>query len=72
MISSGRARAAALVLALADDIEERCPPRGPVVVRCALRPGEFRVAASSLLGWRVRALDTRFEKAFGRLRWSAS
>lgn len=57
---------AALVLALADDIEERCPPRGPVVVRCALRRREFRVAVGALLGWRVRALDTRFEKAFGR------
>jgi exopolyphosphatase/guanosine-5'-triphosphate,3'-diphosphate pyrophosphatase len=57
---------AALVLAVADDIEERCPPQGPARVRCSLHPGELRVTVDGLLGWRARGLDARFGKAFGR------
>jgi exopolyphosphatase/guanosine-5'-triphosphate,3'-diphosphate pyrophosphatase len=57
---------AALVLAVADDIEERCPRGRPVRLRCQLRQGELRVAVTGLLAWRPRAIDARFEKAFGR------
>jgi exopolyphosphatase/guanosine-5'-triphosphate,3'-diphosphate pyrophosphatase len=57
---------AALVLAVADDIEERCPRGRPVRVRCGLHKGELRVHADALLAWRPRAIDARFERAFGR------
>jgi len=57
---------AAVVLAVADDIEERCPRGKPVRLRCTLGRGELRVAVSALLAWRRRPIDARFEKAFGR------
>jgi exopolyphosphatase/guanosine-5'-triphosphate,3'-diphosphate pyrophosphatase len=57
---------AALVLAVADDIEERCPRGRPLRVRCSLRRTELRVVVDALLAWRRRPIDARFEKAFGR------
>jgi exopolyphosphatase/guanosine-5'-triphosphate,3'-diphosphate pyrophosphatase len=57
---------AAVVLALADDLEERCPPGIPLTLRCTVTKNEARIAMPSLLGWRPRALDGRFLRAFGK------
>jgi len=57
---------AAVILALADDLEERCPPEAPVDLSCRLVEGGVVVEMPSLAGWRRRALDKRFARAFGR------
>jgi exopolyphosphatase/guanosine-5'-triphosphate,3'-diphosphate pyrophosphatase len=57
---------AAVVLALADDIEERCPRGGRVDVRCRVRRRLVEIEVPRLLGWRPRALAERFRHAFGR------
>jgi exopolyphosphatase/guanosine-5'-triphosphate,3'-diphosphate pyrophosphatase len=59
-------RRAAVVLALADDIEERCPPGVPLAIRCEVTRSRATVRVPALLGWRPRAMDARFESAFGR------
>jgi exopolyphosphatase/guanosine-5'-triphosphate,3'-diphosphate pyrophosphatase len=59
-------RRAAVVLALADDIEERCPPGIPLKVTCEVTRTRARVRVPALLGWRPRPKDLRFEQAFGR------
>lgn len=60
---------AATLLALADEITERCPPESATSVRCSVRGGTARVAVSALASWGPRGLDERFEAAFGlRLR----
>jgi exopolyphosphatase/guanosine-5'-triphosphate,3'-diphosphate pyrophosphatase len=56
----------AVILALADEITERCPPRSAPVVRCRSRRGEAVVEVPALASWRVRGLGERFERAFGR------
>jgi exopolyphosphatase/guanosine-5'-triphosphate,3'-diphosphate pyrophosphatase len=57
---------AGVILALADDIEERCLAGGAIQLRCDLTRRAAKVAVPQLLGWRPRALDSRFEKAFSR------
>jgi exopolyphosphatase / guanosine-5'-triphosphate,3'-diphosphate pyrophosphatase len=57
---------AAVLLVLADDIEERCPRRRPIEVRCEIRKREATVRVRGLLGWRPRQLGTRFERTFGQ------
>jgi len=57
---------AAVILALADDVEERCPPHGPIEIHCRLSEDALRVQVPRLLAWRERGLDRRFERAFGR------
>jgi len=57
---------AGLLLALADDIEERCPDDGPIRVICHRRGREVLVQVPALLGFRPRGLADRFERAFGR------
>ncbi len=59
-------RRAGVVLALADDLEERCPPSAAALLSCEVTRGAARVRVPTLLGWRPRALDLRFEEAFGR------
>jgi len=60
---------AAVLLALADEITERCPPGSPSTLRCGERGGETEVAVPALGSWGVRGLAERFEAAFGtRLR----
>jgi exopolyphosphatase/guanosine-5'-triphosphate,3'-diphosphate pyrophosphatase len=56
---------AAVLLVLADDIEERCPRGRPIEVRCEVRKREASVRVRGLLGWRPRQLGDRFERAFG-------
>jgi exopolyphosphatase / guanosine-5'-triphosphate,3'-diphosphate pyrophosphatase len=57
---------AGVVLALADDLEERCLPGGAVALSCEATRSVARIRVPALLGWRPRALDHRFEEAFGR------
>jgi hypothetical protein len=57
---------AAMVLALSDDIEERCPPDGPLALRCAVGKRGVTVTVPALLAWRPRGLAERFERVFAR------
>jgi exopolyphosphatase/guanosine-5'-triphosphate,3'-diphosphate pyrophosphatase len=57
---------AGLVLALADDIEERCPRGASIEVRCDVTRHQVRLEVPTLAGWRPRGLGQRFEQAFGR------
>lgn len=57
---------AAVLLALADDVEERCRPGRPVELRLRLDAAALRLDVPGLLGWRARGLDKRFLRAFGR------
>jgi exopolyphosphatase/guanosine-5'-triphosphate,3'-diphosphate pyrophosphatase len=64
--SDGRAiERAAVVLALSDDIEERCQPGGPIALRCAAGKREVKVTVPALVAWRPRGLAERFERVFG-------
>jgi exopolyphosphatase/guanosine-5'-triphosphate,3'-diphosphate pyrophosphatase len=56
---------AAIILALADEIEARCPPGRPIAVTCEV--GRHVVlTVRALPSWLAKDLDTRFERAFGR------
>jgi exopolyphosphatase / guanosine-5'-triphosphate,3'-diphosphate pyrophosphatase len=57
---------AAMVLALADDIEERCPRNTAIEVRCIVGKDEVRLDVPALAGWRPRGLDTRFMRTYDR------
>jgi exopolyphosphatase/guanosine-5'-triphosphate,3'-diphosphate pyrophosphatase len=59
-------RRAAVLLALADDIEERCPRRSPVALRCRVERREAVVTVPALAAWRPRDLAERFQASFGR------
>jgi exopolyphosphatase/guanosine-5'-triphosphate,3'-diphosphate pyrophosphatase len=60
---------AAVLLALADEITERCPPAADPALRCRVRGGEAQISVSALASWSVRSIGERFEGAFGlRLR----
>jgi exopolyphosphatase/guanosine-5'-triphosphate,3'-diphosphate pyrophosphatase len=58
-------RAGAL-LALADDLEERCPRGREITVVCRVRKDEVELRVKALAGWRPRTIARRFERAFGR------
>ena len=56
---------AAIILALADEIEARCPRGKRIAVDCTI--GRHVTLSVPLLpSWLARDLDTRFERAFGR------
>jgi exopolyphosphatase/guanosine-5'-triphosphate,3'-diphosphate pyrophosphatase len=57
---------AGVVLAFADDLEARGLAGGSIQLRCDLTRAAAKVTVPQLLGWRPRALDQRFEKAFSR------
>ena len=59
-------RRAGVLLALADDLEERCPRGVEIPVECRVTRGEVVVKVKALAGWRPRTIDARFERAFGR------
>jgi exopolyphosphatase/guanosine-5'-triphosphate,3'-diphosphate pyrophosphatase len=63
---AGGVERAAVLLSLADDIEERCPPRAPLDLECESGRQEVTVTVPALAGWRPRGLGERFERAFGR------
>ncbi len=57
---------AAVLLTLADEITERCPPGSAPTARCRVRRREATVTVPALASWGVRGLGERFEAAFGR------
>jgi exopolyphosphatase/guanosine-5'-triphosphate,3'-diphosphate pyrophosphatase len=56
----------AVLLALADEITERCAPGSRATAECRRRGREIVVAVPALASWSVRGLGTRFEEAFGK------
>jgi exopolyphosphatase/guanosine-5'-triphosphate,3'-diphosphate pyrophosphatase len=56
--------AAATILALADDIVERCPPRAAVSLTVEASREACVVTVPALAGWRPRKIDARFERVF--------
>lgn len=61
-----RVRRAAVLLALADDIEERCPRGQAISLGCRVRKDEVTVTVPQVGGWRQRKIGPRFERAFDR------
>jgi exopolyphosphatase/guanosine-5'-triphosphate,3'-diphosphate pyrophosphatase len=57
---------AAVLLALADEIERRCPRGKPIRVSCSVGK-DVRISVPLLPAWRSRDLEQRFEKAFGKV-----
>lgn len=55
-----------LILALADDIEERCPKGTKVRVRVKRGQSTVTIAVPELIAWRSRDLARRFERVFDR------
>jgi exopolyphosphatase/guanosine-5'-triphosphate,3'-diphosphate pyrophosphatase len=62
----GAIERAATILALADDIGERCPPRRSVSIRCTTTRSRAVVSVLGLVGWRPRRIGSRFQRVFGR------
>ena len=56
---------AAIVLALADEIEARCPRGSRIGIECEVGR-HVTLTVRSLPSWLAKDLDTRFEHAFGR------
>jgi len=56
---------AAVVLALADEIEARCPRGRPIKVDCEVGR-RVTISVRPLPSWLAKDLDKRFEQAFGR------
>jgi exopolyphosphatase/pppGpp-phosphohydrolase len=57
--------AAGVIVALADDIVERCPPGAALTVDAAAGPAGFVVTVPALGGWRTRKIGDRFERVLG-------
>jgi exopolyphosphatase/pppGpp-phosphohydrolase len=57
---------AGTLLALADEIEQRCAVGSPATIECELTKREARLFVPGLVGWRPRRIGPRFEQAFGR------
>jgi exopolyphosphatase / guanosine-5'-triphosphate,3'-diphosphate pyrophosphatase len=55
----------AVLLRVADDIEERCPPGIAVTMECRRGAREVTVLVPQLVAWRPRKIAARFERAFG-------
>jgi exopolyphosphatase/pppGpp-phosphohydrolase len=61
----GAVERAAIILALADEIESRCPPGSRIAVDCTI--GRHVTLSVPLLpSWLAKDLDKRFARAFGR------
>ncbi len=56
---------AAVLLALADDLQERCTRGTEPVLECRVGKKEAVVLVPALAGWRPRTMGARFERAFG-------
>jgi exopolyphosphatase/guanosine-5'-triphosphate,3'-diphosphate pyrophosphatase len=63
--SRGLLDRAAIILALADEIEARCPGSGRIAVNCAVAR-HVTLSVPLLPSWLAKDLDKRFENAFGR------
>jgi hypothetical protein len=64
-VNPGLVERAAIIVALADEIEARCPVGRRIVVDCEIGRAVI-VSARSLTSWLAKDLDKRFERAFGR------
>jgi exopolyphosphatase / guanosine-5'-triphosphate,3'-diphosphate pyrophosphatase len=62
---AGVSRASA-VLALADEIEHRMPPKAALPVRCVVKKREVRLTAPLFDPYRQGILGTQFRRAFGK------
>ena len=56
---------AAVVLALADEIEARCPGHDAISIACRVER-DVTLSVPQLQSWLVKDLDKRFERAFNR------
>jgi exopolyphosphatase/pppGpp-phosphohydrolase len=56
---------AAIILALADEIEARCSGTGPISVACEIGR-RVTLSVPRLPSWLAESLDKRFERTFGR------
>ena len=56
---------AAIILALADEIEARCPHGRRIAVDCQIGRN-VTLSVPLLPSWLAKDLDKRFERAFGR------
>jgi len=56
----------AVLLALADEITERCPPASEPAVTCRVRGDTVVVRVAALASWGPRRIDERFQTAYGR------
>jgi exopolyphosphatase / guanosine-5'-triphosphate,3'-diphosphate pyrophosphatase len=56
----------AAILALADEIERRCPPGRAIAVSCSVGRDVIKVSVPFLSAWSSRDLGQRFERAFGK------
>jgi len=56
---------AAIILALADEIEARCPPGRRIAVDCTIGR-DVTLTVPALPSWLAKDVDRRFERAFGR------
>jgi exopolyphosphatase/guanosine-5'-triphosphate,3'-diphosphate pyrophosphatase len=59
-------RRAGVLLALADDIEERCPLGSAITLSCQATRRECVVEVPELVSWRPRGMGPRFQQEFGR------
>jgi exopolyphosphatase/guanosine-5'-triphosphate,3'-diphosphate pyrophosphatase len=57
---------AATLLALADEIEQRCAVGSRATIEVQLTKREARLFVPGLVGWRPRRIGPRFEQSFGR------
>lgn len=64
-LEPGELDRAAVILALADEIEARCPRGSRIVVKCEIGR-HVTLTVRSLPSWLAKDLDKRFERAFGR------
>jgi exopolyphosphatase/guanosine-5'-triphosphate,3'-diphosphate pyrophosphatase len=62
----GPVEQAAVLLALADEITERCAPGAAPTARYQVRGQNVTVVVPALASWGVRGLGERFRAAFGR------
>jgi hypothetical protein len=56
---------AAVIVALADEIETRCPPGRPIELRCSVNRA-VTLTVRPLPSWLAKDIDRRFERVFGR------
>jgi exopolyphosphatase/guanosine-5'-triphosphate,3'-diphosphate pyrophosphatase len=64
-LESGLVDRAAIILALADEIEARCPRGRPIAVDCEVGR-KVTLTVPLLPSWLAKDLDDRFERVFGR------
>jgi hypothetical protein len=56
---------AAIILALADEIEARCPRNRPIAVSCTIGRS-VTLAVPTMPSWLAKDIDKRFAQTFGR------